>query len=208
MRVVVMGGTGRTGRHLLPLLRAAGHEVTLFGRRAPDGWDGRFVQGDVDDAVALAPALEGADAVLSCLASGRGEAVCLPATQAVLRAGRPDLRHIVVGGAAVDAPGDAKGAGDRVAGLMMRLFAGRMLAERQAEYAALAGSGRPFTFLRPPQLGDRAATGHWTLTHDRPASIRIERADLAAAMVAVLGRPDLVGRAPFVAGVKRASSPA
>jgi putative NADH-flavin reductase len=202
MRILVLGATGRTGRHLLPLLAAAGHEVTLLGRRTPEGWAGPALIGDPRDKELLARALSGQDAVLSVLASSPREAVCLPVTEGILAADRPELRHILVGGAAVDAPGDRKGLPDRIAGGLMRLFAGRMLAERQEEWRTLAAAGRRFTFFRPPQLTDAPGTGRYELSFDKPAHFRIPRADLAAAMVDALTRDDLIGKAPFVAARK------
>jgi uncharacterized protein YbjT (DUF2867 family) len=194
MKVLVLGATGRTGRHLMPLLAARGAEVVTLGRTAT----GRGLVGDPGDPAAMARALDGVEAVLSALGSTAKAPVCRRASAVVARAGRPGLRHIVVAGAAVDAPGDAKGLPDKIAGGLMRLFAGAMLAERQAELADLMASGLGWTMLRPPRLTDGAATGAWKVTFDRPHRIQIARADLAAAMVAALDRPDLIGRAPFV----------
>lgn len=199
MRVVLFGATGRTGRLALPRLVAAGHAVTVFGRRAPDGWDGPAVTGAVGDQAAVAAVLAGADAVLSCLGSTTRERVCLPATEAVVAAAPPGFRHVVIGGAAVDAPGDAKGLPDRIVSALARAFAGPMIAERQAELDLLRASALNWTFLRPPQLKDGPGTGRWRLTDDRPAAISIDRADLAEAAVAALDDASLARRAPFIA---------
>lgn len=202
MRILVLGGSGRTGRHLLAALKAAGHEARAYGRRAPDGWAGDSRIGALDDARALGAALAGADAAISCLATTGAQPVCLAATQTLARVAAPGFRYLVVGGAAVDAPGDAKGAMDKVAGALMRLTQGKMLAERQAELGALMASNLAWTFVRPPMLGDKAGTGRWRFTFDKPANFRIERADLARALIEGLGRADLARRAPFVAGVR------
>lgn len=71
MQLLVLGATGRTGRHLVDLGLARGHAVTAFVRSphklgaARDGL--RVVAGDPRDAGALAAALVGHDAVLSAL---------------------------------------------------------------------------------------------------------------------------------------------
>jgi hypothetical protein len=74
-----------------------------------------------------------------------------------------------------------------------------MLADRQREWQMLEASPLPFVFLRPPRLTNAAPAGGWTFTLDRPARADIARADLAAAAVEALDRPDLTRRAPFVA---------
>lgn len=199
MRVVLFGATGRTGRLVLARLAAAGHDVVPYGRRVPEGWAGAAVTGAVDDRAAVAAVIAGADAAVSCLGSTPKVRACLPATAGVIAAAPAGFRHVVIGGAAVDAPGDAKGLPDRLVSALARLVAGPMIAERQAELDALRASGLGWTFLRPPQLKDGPGTGRFRLTFDKPAAISIDRADLAAAVVAVLGDPAMAGRAPFVA---------
>lgn len=198
MRAVVFGATGRTGRHLLTALAEAGHEVAIYGRRKPDGWTGEAVIGATDDRRMIARAIDGADVVLSALASSRSTAVCLPAAESVVAVGKPGLRFLTVAGAAVDAAGDAKGVPDRIIGGIFKRLMRRMLAERQAEYDLLAASHLSFTMLRPPMLKDGAGTGKWVFTHDKPATTKIDRADLARAMVAAITDENLQRRTPFV----------
>lgn len=203
MKVVVFGGTGRTGQHVLTELARAGHDITLYGRRAPQGWVGKAITGQLDDRRAVAHALQGADAVVCALGSSRTGAVCLPASRSVIAARIPGLRYITVAGAAVDVPGDAKAMVDRIIGGIFRVLMRKMLAERQAEYQDLAASDLDFTMLRPPMLTDGPATGNWVLSSDTPVSKRIARADVAQAMVAALERKDLIRTAPFIAAAKR-----
>lgn len=198
MKLLLLGATGRTGRHVLSQLERAGHEVVTYGRR-PGG--GRLaLTGAVSDADAMRRAMEGAEAVLACLASTNTDPVCSTATRAVIEAadGRP-LRTLVIGGAGVDAAGDRKGLGDRAVGALMRVVARGVLEDRQAELALLEGSALAWTMLRPPRLTDAPGTGRWRFTFDRPASMAIPRADLAGALIEAIGRGDLTRRAPFVA---------
>jgi len=203
MKVVVFGGTGRTGQHVLTALERAGHDITLYGRRAPQGWTGKAITGGLDDMQAVANALQGADAVVSALGSSRTGAVCLPASRSVIAARIPGLRYITVAGAAVDVPGDAKALSDRIIGSIFRVLMRKMLAERQAEYQELATSDLDYTMLRPPMLTDGPSTGNWLLSSDTPASKKIARADVAQAMVASLERKDLIRTAPFIAAAPR-----
>lgn len=68
MRVLVIGATGRTGRHAVRQLLIAGHEVTAFARN-PSRLDEHserlsVVQGDARDAESLDRAVHGQHAVL------------------------------------------------------------------------------------------------------------------------------------------------
>ena len=73
MTVVVAGGTGFLGRHISRALLDAGHDVTVL-TRAPERVSGvallegaGAVRGDVTDPQSLAPALEGAEALVGCV---------------------------------------------------------------------------------------------------------------------------------------------
>lgn len=200
MKMLLLGGSGRTGGEVLAALAAHGAEVVSFGRSPPKGPGARHVAGDVADVAGVASVLDGQDAVLSCLASTNTDPVCSRAARAVIEAagGRP-IRYLTIGGAGVDAPGDRKGVPDKLVGLLMRAVARGMLADRQAEYAVLDASTLPYTMLRPPRLTAGAPTGAWSFTFDKPASYGLDRADLAAAMVEAIERADLHRRAPFVA---------
>jgi putative NADH-flavin reductase len=201
MDIMLFGAAGRTGRRIAKRLGAAGHRVTAVVRPGrKDAMAGTpvaaIVEIDLTDTKALRELARGRDAVVTALASGKGNPAASRLAEALLPI--DDLRFVSVGGAAVDAPGDAKGAGDRVVGGLMRLVAGAMLADRQREFDLIGGSGLRWTMLRPPRLTDGSGTGRWRLTDDRPASTQIPRDDLAAAAVAVLTDPATEGRAPFV----------
>lgn len=69
MKVLVTGGSGFIGKHLVPRLLNDGIDVRVTGRdpgRAPRGSE--FVRGDVGDASTLAPAMAGVDAVVHLVA--------------------------------------------------------------------------------------------------------------------------------------------
>ncbi|WP_067201780.1 NAD(P)-dependent oxidoreductase [Microbacterium sp. XT11] len=73
-RIVVLGGTGYAGRHIVAEAVSRGHQVVAVSRSAPaDPVDGaEYVQGSVLDIPALGGVFEGADAVVSAL-SPRGD---------------------------------------------------------------------------------------------------------------------------------------
>lgn len=192
MRIAIFGATGRTGSRIVEAARAAGHEAIPVARRG----EGRRV--DLSDPATIAEAVRDADAVISALASGKGNPACSRLATAL--ADRAGLRFVSIGGAGVDAPGDAKALPDRVVGWIMRRVVPEMLADRQRELAILERSALVWTMLRPPRLTDGAAGGAPKLTFDTPAATAITRADLARAAIAALDDPGLERRAPFVSG--------
>lgn len=73
-RIVVIGGTGYAGRHIVQEAVSRGHEVVSISRSVPENpvEGAAIVQADVRDAAALAGPMAGADAVVSAL-SPRGD---------------------------------------------------------------------------------------------------------------------------------------
>ncbi|MER7448466.1 NAD(P)H-binding protein [Microbacterium sp. NPDC097977] len=73
-RIVVLGGTGYAGRHIVAEAVSRGHEVIAISRSTPsDAVEGAsYVQGSALEKGALASAVDGADAVVSAL-SPRGD---------------------------------------------------------------------------------------------------------------------------------------
>jgi dihydroflavonol-4-reductase len=66
VKLLVTGGTGFLGSHLVPRLVAAGHSVRLIGRSKPSGTayaGAEYVPGDLKDRDAVRRALAGVDAV-------------------------------------------------------------------------------------------------------------------------------------------------
>jgi NADH dehydrogenase len=69
MKVLVTGGSGFVGRHLVPRLLADGFEVRVLARRAPTGAQAfEYVRGDVTEPASLPAALAGVDAVVHLVA--------------------------------------------------------------------------------------------------------------------------------------------
>jgi len=62
MRVLVTGGTGALGSHVVDRLRAAGHSARVFSRQPGTGED--WVQGDLATGAGLEAAVQGIDAIV------------------------------------------------------------------------------------------------------------------------------------------------
>jgi NADH dehydrogenase len=149
MKVLVTGGSGFVGRHLVPRLQREGFEVSVLARdpaHAPRG--SAFVSGDVTDQASLGRAMAGVDAVVNLVAiiTERGpqtfERVNVGGTRALLGAmeerGVDRIVHL-----------GALGAGPDPAFPYLR-------SKWQGEEAVRA-SERTFTILRPSVLHGEGA---------------------------------------------------
>ena len=138
--ILVTGGTGTLGGHVLPLLRASGHDVRVLTRRARPATDGvEYVTGDLLKGEGVEAAVDGVATVLH-LAGGpkRDDEATRTLVRAASRAGVRHFLYISVIGA------------DRVPLAWMRT---KLESER-----AVSDSGIPWTTLRAAQFHDLALT--------------------------------------------------
>jgi uncharacterized protein YbjT (DUF2867 family) len=143
--ILVTGGTGTLGRHVVRRLSEAGRDVRVLTRRTDAHEAGvRFVTGDLLTGDGIDAAVEGVATIIHCAGSNTGDEV---ATQqlvdAAVRADRPHLVYIsVVGAQRVPVSG-------RIDRMMFSYFD----MKRQAE-EVVAGSGLPWTTIRATQFHD------------------------------------------------------
>ncbi|WP_340296243.1 NAD(P)H-binding protein, partial [Aquipuribacter hungaricus] len=109
-------------------------------------------------------------------------------------------RLVSVSGAGVTLPGDEKGAGARFVSALTRTFAPDLVADKQGEHDVLASSDLAWTEVRPPRLSEADGAGSWGLTEQAPGlrAAAVSKADVAAAMVELLGLDHWVRRSPFL----------
>ncbi|MFD5909187.1 SDR family oxidoreductase [Streptomyces massasporeus] len=138
--ILVTGGTGTLGAHVVPLLRASGHDVRILTRRARPATDGvDHVTGDLLKGEGVEAAVDGVETVLHLAGGPKGDD---EATRALVRAASgAGVRHLVY----VSVVG-----ADRVPLAWMRT---KLESER-----AVADSGIPWTILRAAQFHDLALT--------------------------------------------------
>ena len=189
--VLVTGGTGTLGRLLVPRLREAGHEVRVLSRKG-DG--AGVVTGDLSTGEGVREAVAGADLVVHCAGSAKGDGEKARNLVAALPGGVRHLVYISVVGA------------DRVpieSGIDRAMF-GYYGAKHAGEQAVI-GSGLPWTILRATQFHDLIAT-FFRMQRFSPAvfapafslqPIAVE--DVARRWVELLDA-DAAGRAPDIGG--------
>ncbi|MER5780576.1 NAD(P)H-binding protein [Streptomyces mobaraensis] len=189
--ILVTGGTGTLGGHVLPLLRQAGRAVRVLSRHTRASADGvEYVACDLlapDGDRALAAALEGVETVLHLAGGPKGDDI---ATRNLVRAAAASgVRHFVY----ISVIG-----ADRVP---LGYFRSKLGAER-----AVAESGLPWTTLRAAQFHDLVLKAVRTMAKmpvvPVPGGVRMQPVDareVAERLVELaLGEP--AGLVPDLAG--------
>ncbi|HEX5546091.1 MAG TPA: NAD(P)H-binding protein [Ktedonobacterales bacterium] len=148
--ILVTGGTGTLGRHVVARLRDAEREVRVLSRHGPKDGKGstegiEFVAGDLATGAGIDAAVDGAEIIVHCAGGAKGDGdKALNLVQAASRAG--GVQHLVyisvVGAEKVPVVSGV----DRA---MFGYFASKLAAER-----AVADSGLPWTTLRATQFYD------------------------------------------------------
>ena len=186
--ILVTGGTGTLGSHVVPLLRAAGREVRVLSRHPRESGNGiEYVAGDLLDGEGIDRAVAGVTTVLHLAGGPQGGDV---ATRNLVRsAADAGVRHLVY----ISVIG-----ADTVA---LGYFRSKLGAERAVE-----GSGLPWTVLRAAQFHDLVLTVAEKMAKlpvvPVPGGLRFQPVDsreVAARLVELaLGRP--AGRVADLAG--------
>jgi uncharacterized protein YbjT (DUF2867 family) len=143
--ILVTGGTGTLGQHLVPLLRVAACEVRVLSRRSRPAGDGiEFVTGDLATGEGIEAAVEGVKIIVHCAGSSKGDGEkARHLVRAATQAGMPHLVYISVVGA------DRIPVVSGVDRAMFGYFGAKLAAER-----VVADSGLPWTTLRATQFHD------------------------------------------------------
>lgn len=194
MRVAIFGAGGPTGRHLVRLTLAAGHEAVAVTRR-PDAFAAspglRVFAGDVLDQDAVHNAVRGTDAVLSALGVPFGKApvrVYSTGVRHILAAmGRHGARRLVVvtSGAVTGAPEPTGGLlFNRVLQPYVVNRLGRTVYDDMRRLEETVGASEAvWTILRPSGLYELPAVTDYSLTEEHGPGRFTARIDLADAML-------------------------
>ncbi len=217
MKLTIIAATGAVGRQLLTQAEQAGHDVTVVVRnpaRLPAGTTARVITTDLarPDPAALTPAIDGADAVLSCLGpnSNAEAGINAPATRAITTAMRGSgVRRIVVISAApvgtVASPGRPNpprhDPGDgffmrHIGAPLIKRFIPKVYTDLALMEDVLRDSGLDWTAVRPPKLTNKPLTGTYRTARGRnvKGGAYVSRADVAHCMLTVLTQPDSIGQ--------------
>lgn len=205
MKLTILGATGGTGSYLVSQALAAGHEVTAVVRdparlTGPAHPRLRVVTADVMDPASIAPALEGADAVLSAVGprgTGPTTVVGDSVHSIVAAMDKTGARRLLqVSGSIVADEGESPYMRYLVKPVARRTFLRHVCADMRRGEDEIRASDLDWTIFRPPALNGKAATGAYRTAVDRnlPHGFTVSRADLAACMLAALADPATVRR--------------
>lgn len=205
MKVVVFGGSGRTGKELVLQLLARGHEVTAVVRRHSHfGLQYerlQAVEGDALNPDSFATVLDGQDAVLSMLGvtgflnSLRPMTFYRDSARMIIECMRArDVRRLVL----VSSVGVLA---DPSTPIWYRTIVKPLLRHKYEDMSqmenAVAASGLDWTIARPAQLIDGPLTQHYRVGREGnlPHITKISRSDLADFVARQADDRALVGRA-------------
>jgi putative NADH-flavin reductase len=205
MKLTIFGATGATGASLIGQALAAGHEVTAVVRdparlAIPAHRRLRIVTANVMDPDSIAPALDGADAVISSIGPrGTGPTtVIADSVRSIIQAmDKTGTRRLVqVSGSIVADDGESPYMRYLIKPVARRTFLRHVCADMRSGEEAIRHSDLDWTILRPPALTGKPATGTYRTAIDQnlPHGFSVSRADMAAYILALLDDPATVHR--------------
>jgi nucleoside-diphosphate-sugar epimerase len=210
MRVTVLGGTGKIGRHVVDQLLASGHQVVALVRtpaKLPIEHPGLTVRtGQLSDADAARAAVTGSDAVISALGPtlkpGTKGTPVTDGTRTVITAMHRAGVHRFIGLAtpSVPDPRDRPTLKAKVLPALAGLMFPNALTELRGMTAVVTDSGLDWTLARITNPTDKPSAGTVRagfLGVDTVGSA-MSRADIAAFLVAQLTDDTYVRAAPAI----------
>jgi putative NADH-flavin reductase len=210
MKILVIGATGGTGRRLVELALARGHDVTALVRNPAATGIGhpnlRLVRGDVMDPAAVARIMPGHDAVISTLGAPamRTGRVRSDGSRNIVQAmERAGIRRFVCQTSL--GYGDSRQLLDRAPlyfkYLIVPFFLRAGFADHQRQENVIKQSSLDWIIVRPGNLTDGPHTG--TYRHGFPASdptvkAKVSRADVADFMLKQLADDTYLRKTPGI----------
>jgi putative NADH-flavin reductase len=210
LRITVLGGTGRLGRHVIEQALARGIAVTALvrpGSALPERPGLRVATGQAtSDPEAVRAALRGSDAVVSALGNAkplthaRNVPVITQALRTLLPALRAERVRRVVWTSALGA-GPTWQDVPPLLRLPYRALLGPAFRDKEASEALLTSTDLDWTLAHPVVLTEASGTGHYTAAerlrlHGIP---RIARADVATFLLDEVETPRFIRKRAEVA---------
>lgn len=161
-KIVILGATGPTGRHIVAQAVARGYDVTVLVRspeKAAELKGAKIVVGDARDEKALRQVIKGSDAVISALGTPtspfRDVTLLSVATRALANAMKAEQvsRLITITGIGA---GDSRGHGGFLFdNLIYPLLLRKVYADKNRQEAIVKGSDLDWTIVRPSILNNK-----------------------------------------------------
>ncbi len=199
MKIAVLGGTGRTGLHVVQKALAAGYEVVALVR-SPEKMtiqDDKLVviEGEVTDKSAVAKTIQGTDAVISALTPIREGMHNIISVMQVNNV----RRLIVTVGAGVYQDGDEPPFVSKVISTIIKIFSRDAYMATVDVSEMVKESGLDWTLARAPRLINKLATDNLYIgplnSKMRPT---LSREDYANFMIDQVDMDTYIGQTPVI----------
>ena len=195
MRIIVIGGHGRTGILIIEKLVADGHAVVATIRKPKHMADlvkrgAETIVLDLDKSPLdeFVNAMKGADAMVFAAGSAAGETSEID-RKGTLRTVRAAEKAGVQRYVSISSIGASTGLSTRGMSEEMQDY----YKQKRAAGKHITGSSLAWTIVEPGELTDAPGTGKVVLSEDALEERSIPREDVAAAVVAVLAEPKSAG---------------
>jgi nucleoside-diphosphate-sugar epimerase len=191
MKLTIFGATGRTGKHLVEQALAADYEVIVFVRN-PSKLSTTHerlmvMQGDVTDPLAVERAIQGADVVISVMATSGSQKIAKNkpltcGTQNIIDAmGRYGVNRLVISaGSSIPQPNDRPDIRFKLLKVLVKLLAPASYEDTVGSVEVVQASGLDWTIVRMGRAVDAPATGVRVGYVNGALGLRITGADAAA----------------------------
>ena len=167
--MLVFGATGGTGKNVVDVALAKGHQVVALARR-PEAVAARerltVLKGDVLDAASLAPAFAGVDAVISAIGPASnakpGTLISEGVKNMLAACAAARVRRFVFESGMICSDGSELSV---FGSLAVRAFRGifpKLHADKRVAEEAIQASALDWVIVRPPALKHAPATGRYT----------------------------------------------
>jgi uncharacterized protein YbjT (DUF2867 family) len=204
VNVFVLGAAGKTGRLIVEMAVAAGHEVTALVRDAsrydaPPGV--RALRGDATDPATLARGMAGQDVVIDAVGGKtpwRKTELERTVARALVAAARQHGTHRIIAISSLGV-GDSTAHAPLLLRLLLPTFLRGSTADKAAMEREVEQAGIPYVLVRPAVLNDQPAVGAARVLTGTEQGRQIARADVAAFVIEQLTTDTQLNRAVTIA---------
>jgi nucleoside-diphosphate-sugar epimerase len=207
MKLAVFGATGRTGKHVVELALAAGHEVVALARNPAklevEHERLKVIQGDIENPQCVEAVVMGADAVISVLGPSSNEPTFTisKGTQHILDAMKKHgVRRLVVSaGAGVGDPNDEPKLFNKLINVLLKLVSRNVYEDMKRVVEIVRGSDRDWTVVRVPMLTNDPPKGRVKVAWvGKGIGTRLSRVDMADFIVRQVNDQTYLRQAPAI----------
>ncbi len=207
--IAMLGATGMTGGYIVQEALAQGYKIRALAR-TPQKLDAlkeqvTIIEGDARDPAAIDTLLQGSDVVISALGPTKADGAAAKMLNTAATGHIIQLmpqhnieRYILVSGAAVDIPGDARNLTGWLMQKMVSIGMHDALIDKQAEYHLLADSSVQWTLVRCPLIKEQPFEQQPRASLLTPSAFTLRAGELASFVIQQIESPEFINEGPFL----------